>query len=36
MNIYCVREISATGVVTLIDHMGRFVMYSHISVLETP
>lgn len=34
MPIYCIHSISKTGVIKLIDHMGNFVMYSHVSVLE--
>lgn len=32
--IYCITAISAKGVVTLTNHMGRFRMFSHLSVLE--
>jgi hypothetical protein len=32
--MYCITKISAAGVATLKDHMGRFVMFSHVSVLE--
>ncbi len=32
--IYCITAVSARGVVTLTNHMGRFRMFSHVSVLE--
>lgn len=32
--IYCIASVSKVGVVRLVNHMGRFRMFSHVSVLE--